>query len=165
MPFFLLFILVLSPSWSQTRPTGGTGPDIDNPVTRVTSLGGMDLLISENFDKQFDHCGLKITKPGTLNIYQIYLTLYPLNFLNSLTALKLYQLQLEPECSVGTHHVNPTMKCLFHGSEVYLNSFVDDRETHKYLEDQYNLTHKEANAMVEFFKMISLSIRDNPVKR
>ena len=165
MPIIVLSFMMMLFSWSQTRPTGGTGPDIEIEITNHSALNANDLIISEKVEKNYARCGLMLSQPKEFDIYQVYLILNSLSFLNTFKTITFKQHHTPMECPPGTITLDPMMRCLLDGSKEYLGLFVNNPHAKKYLQMQYNLNSKEANDITEFFIMVHRSLETRPVKK
>lgn len=165
MPIIVLSFMMMLFSWSQTRPTGGTGPDAELEITNQLALNANDLLISEKVEKNYARCGLGFSKPKDVDIYQLYLILNSLSFLKTFNTVTFKQHHTPLECSPGTVHLDPMMRCLLEGSEEHLSRFVNNAHAKRYLQMQYSLKPKEASDIAEFLYMVHRSLVAIPDKK
>jgi hypothetical protein len=106
-----------------------------------------------------------LPQPKDFNIYQVYLLLNSLSFLNTFKTVTFKQNRTPVECLPGTVSLDPMMRCLLDGTDRHLGLFVTNAHTKRYLQMEYNLNFKEARDIEEFLFMVHRSLEARPVKK
>jgi hypothetical protein len=160
MKMFFLFCFLFSFAFSQTRPTGGTGPKIESDLAISQTLSPLDLILSERVKKNYDFCDITIPRSENFDIYQLYVTLVTLNLYRTFEVKNSISYSFEKKCGLGPFHLTTQMACLLEGTDRDLNLFVSNRFAIQYLKNVFQLNDEEAKNMLNFLIEVNLSLQD-----